>query len=159
MSCVTPGSTSEVTESVEVYVQNPNELVSGTETFTYQEPEPDALVPAITAISPESGEPVGGYQVTITGSGFESVGSGFDSDATVYFAGLLVNPISQSETEIIVYAPAGQPNSTVQIVVQNSDGQRASRNFIYLDTPPPEPGAPEVTSIDPRRGYLAESLT
>ena len=75
----------------------------------------------------------------------------------MYFAGLLVNPISQSETEIIVYAPAGRPNSTVQIVVQNSDGQRASRNFIYLDTP--EPGAPEVTSIDPRRGYLAEGLT
>ena len=58
VSCVTPGSTSEVTESVEVYVQNPNQLVSGTKTFTYQEPEPDAPVPAITGVSPESGEPV-----------------------------------------------------------------------------------------------------
>ena len=32
----------------------------------------------LPVLSPESGEPVGGYEVTITGSGFESVGSGFD---------------------------------------------------------------------------------
>ena len=51
----------------------------------------------------ESGEAAGGYDVTITGSGFES-------NATVYFAGLLVSPLAQSETEIIVSAPAGQPN-------------------------------------------------
>ena len=67
----------------------------------------------------------------------------------MYFAGLLVSPLAQNETEIIVYAPAGQPNSTVQIVVQNSDGQRASRNFVYLDAPPPEPGAPEISDFDP----------
>ena len=61
--------------------------------------------------------------------------------------------LRRSETEIIVYAPAGQPNSTVQIVVQNSDGQRASRNFVYLDIPPPEPGAPEISFFDPNVSY------
>ena len=142
-SCVTPPSTTQSSATVAIYVQNPNQLSSESVVYTYQQPAPDAPRPVIDSLSPDSGEGSGGYSVAIRGSGFET-------NATVFFGGIRIIPESQSETEIIVTAPAGSPGSVVQVVVQNTDGQLANRNFTYLEAPPIESGAPLLIRLQPQ---------
>ena len=103
-------------------------LASG---FTYQN------APTITSISPETGNPIGGTPVAITGSDFltgATVDIGVNPCSNV-----VVNPPYSASCS----TPTGYPG-TVDVTISNIDGQFATlaSGFTYQN-------APTVTSISP----------
>ncbi len=94
--------------------------------FTYT-PEP----PNITDISPDHSQVGGGALITITGSG---LGPG----TTVFIAGQAVTAVTQSDTQVVAFAPTFNQLGFVDVVASSSIGfQTLSAAFRYtipLDT-------------------------
>lgn len=121
---------------VDVTVRNPdNQSATRVSAFTF------IAGPTISSVSPASGPASGGTAVTITGTGFQS--------ASVFFGGVAATSVSLfSSTQLVATAPAGSPGS-VNVTVQNPDGQTATlaNGFTYSALP-----APIVTSVTPSSG-------
>jgi plastocyanin len=120
--------------------------------FTYQ--VPISSPPSIASIGPTSGPTAGGTSVVITGAGFAA-------GATVSFGATAASAVSvASATSINAVAPSGSAGS-VDLVVNNPDGQsgRMSGAYTYVGSapppPPPAPVAPTVTSVSPATGTTA----
>ncbi|MFJ1269030.1 Ig-like domain-containing protein [Legionella lytica] len=98
------------------------------------------LAPQIFNITPASGPLSGGNLVTIRGSNFAP-------GVLVFVAGQLIANIQQNQSTLTFTMPAfnGNENKTVDIVVQNRDGQKSTLlyGYTYLDVPPPS--APTAT--------------
>src|SRR5262249_44070168 len=93
-------------------------------------------------ISPVSGQSTGGFRVAIRGSSFVS-------GARVYFGGALATDIVvASESSITASAPP-HLMGTVDVEVENPDGQRGplASAFTYVTG-----GSPELVEVDPRSG-------
>ena len=130
--------------SVIIQIENSNGDASEVMSFLYKAPE--RAPPQITLLEPSGGLPRGGYETLITGQGF-------DASATVTVDGVSASIQGRSgDTEIRVIVPPGPPARVVPLVVQNSDGQVASANFFFSDSPPPDPGAPVFNSVSPDYG-------
>ncbi|PHO07498.1 hypothetical protein BFT35_05320 [Thermoanaerobacterium thermosaccharolyticum] len=103
--------------------------------------------PVITSVDPSKGSIDGGTTVTITGSDFRS-------NVEVYFEGNKATIVSNTDTEIVVKTPSGDPsllNVPIDVTVYNvDDGASAVLQgaFTYVKT-----GAnPVITSITPNTG-------
>jgi IPT/TIG domain-containing protein len=81
------------------------------------------MKPLLAQVSPPSGEPEGGNEVLITGSGF--------ANAQVMFGGQLARITSQSSNAITVVAPEGASGRPVSVVVTNRDGSYAVAGAAY----------------------------
>jgi uncharacterized protein (TIGR03437 family) len=97
--------------------------------------------PVIGGVSPQSGPPAGGTQVTISGAGFLA-------GLTVYFGATKVNAgnlIAVSGSSISLYTPFG--TGAVAVTVTNPDGQSATLQnaFTYGNPPPAITGVTPVT--------------
>jgi hypothetical protein len=102
-----------------------------------------ADAPTVSSVTPNSGTYKGGFQVTITGTGFQS-------GAAVTFGSVSASSIDvQSATQLTATAPAYTTGGAVDVVVTNLDGQSGtlSKGFEYSIPPPPT-----VTSITPTTG-------
>jgi hypothetical protein len=119
--------------AVSVVVTNPDGQTASS-SFTY-------ILPAITSISPNSGNTGGGTSVSISGSGF---GAG----ATVTFGGSTATINFINETQVSLTTPA-HAAGTVNVVVTNANGTSASKlgGFTYVP--------PTITSISPNTGTTA----
>lgn len=105
--------------------------------------------PTVTGVSPASGSTLGGTNVTITGTGFQS-------GATVRFGGVLATNVSvTNSTTITARTPAGSPG-TVAVQVTNADTQSGSLSnaFAYQAAPPPS-----ITSLSPSSGTTGGGTT
>lgn len=126
--CIVPAGTAG---SVDVTIDNPDgqssTLIDG---FTYIEP-----APAILGISPAVGSVSGGFTVTISGEHFQD-------GAIVTLAGAAcTNIVVTAPNSISCTVPAGLAG-TVDITVENPDGQSATLpgGFTYqAPLPPPQP--------------------
>jgi hypothetical protein len=67
--------------------------------------------PWIKSVSPSSGKLAGGYEMTITGEGFDG------TTDTVMIGGRVATIVSDSETSIVVTVPKGKSRSTVKVIV------------------------------------------
>lgn len=105
----TPGGSAGSTVDLEV-----STVTGGVATlagaFTYL-PEP----PTITSITPDHCQIGGGAVITVGGSG---LGPG----TTIYLAGAALSPLSQSETEIVAFAPMFSQLGTVDVVAASAQG-------------------------------------
>ncbi|MAB79441.1 MAG: hypothetical protein CMJ89_08815, partial [Planctomycetes bacterium] len=108
--------------------------------------------PVVSAISPSSGSPSGGFRVVVNGSGFLMNEAG---ETDVLFGNVSSTQVRvKSDTQIVCRAPLGAPGSTVAVTVTNQNG-RSNAGFITFGglvsvsslTPPsgPSAGGSEVT--------------
>jgi hypothetical protein len=141
---VTATTPENVPGAASVVVTNPDgqssTLANG---FTY------VAGPTVTGVTPNSGPPAGGVQVTITGTGFTLVptvrfGTGL-FDLTTATGVAFIN-----STQIIATAPAHAAGA-VMVIVSNPDGQSAllANAFTYS-----APEVPKVTSISANTGGI-----
>lgn len=102
--------------------------------------------PTISKVAPTSGLTAGGTAITIDGSGFMS-------GATVTVGGVAATNIDVvSATRVTATTPARQAGPA-EVVVQNSDGQRAisTASYTFADPIP----APTISSVSPVTGPSA----
>lgn len=133
LSIVSPPDTG----TVQVRVKNAvgTSTIAAADAFTY------LAAPVVTAISPTSGPPAGGTSVTISGSGFTS-------DAIVYFGPVdsaheARNVVVVSSSEITATAPAG--TGTINVLVKNAVGvspTSSADQYTYAT-------GPTITSVTP----------
>lgn len=99
--------------------------------------------PKITSITPNQGPPAGGNQVTIAGENFTT-------PARVTFGGEEASVTASAGTSITLLAPA-QPEGKegkVDVVVINTDDQKATQREGYEYKNDPSPGSPVVDELD-----------
>src|SRR5438477_6040424 len=95
-------------------------------------PPPDDMLvipgPVITQVSPSRGVPAGGYDVTITGTGF---GTNLAS-ITVTFGAVPATVKSVTDTQLVVTVPPG-PLGPADIVISNGTGRDGTlpAGFVY----------------------------
>ena len=121
------------TVDVTVTTTGGTSAVTPSDEFTYG-------APAVTSVSPSSGSPLGGYTVTVDGTGF--TGTTAVDFGTVPATNLLVS----SDTSLSVTVPAG--TGTVDVTVTTPVGTSAvspSDQFTYV-------AVPSVTSLSPNEG-------
>ncbi len=122
--------------AVDVVVSNSNGSHTENSGFVYYD------TPLLSSLSPESGLEEGGETVTLSGSGFSTVGM-----TSVTFGGVEAGNVSvESSSTIVCTAPAHSPG-TVDVVVTNpfgSDTLEAAYTYV---------AAPEIGSVDPAEGY------
>jgi hypothetical protein len=101
-----------------------------------------AGTPTVTRLSPASGLPAGGTQVTITGTNLAGA-------TAVYFGSAVGTIVSDSATQIVATSPADLPG-TVDVTVTTAGGTSATSpadQFTYIPVPvvtgvAPVPGGP-----------------
>jgi IPT/TIG domain/Abnormal spindle-like microcephaly-assoc'd, ASPM-SPD-2-Hydin len=102
--------------------------------------------PVVNGVTPDSGPPEGGTNVTITGTGFTDASSvEFGSTAATSF-----NVVS--DTEITAVSPQSSSDGVVAVTVSTAagtSGSGASGQFTYVI------GPPDVTSVSPSSGSTA----
>ena len=105
------------------------------------------LAPKIFTINPAQGPLSGGNQVTIQGSNFAP-------GVLVFIAGQLITNIQRTQNTLTFTMPPfnGDQDTTVDIVVQNTDGQKStlSNGYTYVDV-----STPTLTNIAPIQGSTA----
>jgi uncharacterized repeat protein (TIGR01451 family) len=114
-----------------------------------------APVPAVTSVSPSSGSPVGGTQVTVTGTGL------FGATAVTFGPGHKAAAFSCTDTTCTVTAPPGTAGTTVDVQVATPAGTSAispADQYTYAAadlavslSAAPEPGLPG--------GHIAYTIT
>lgn len=116
--------------------------------FKYIAPPP-APAPTITSISPNSGALAGGYYIVIKGTNFTNTSKVFFDDVSA------TQLVFYSATELRARVPAVTTGKTVDVHVENVDGQRATvaAGFTYIAPPPPP--APTIDSIAPNNGAMS----
>ena len=95
-------------------------------------PSPAALSPRVTAVQPSSGPSTGGTVVTVTGTAFAP-------GAVVKVGSATVQPLSVTDTQIVLVTPPHLPG-TAPVTVSNPDGEFfiLGQGFLY------EPGPGDV---------------
>lgn len=99
--------------------------------------------PSVSAVSPSSGPATGGTSVKITGANFAT-------GALVFFGAVAAAGITVSgPTQIQAVTPSISSSGAVNVVVQNSDGQKAkiTNGFTYTSDPPSS--SPAVSAVSP----------
>jgi hypothetical protein len=101
--------------------------------------------PVITAITPASGLPAGGYSMVVTGTGFTpDVKVYWDGDALAAAKFTVDDP-----TQITLTVPAGDDGDSVDVSVENDEDESNVVEFRY------DQDQPYITSISPTAGnYL-----
>ncbi|MCE5252913.1 MAG: IPT/TIG domain-containing protein [Actinomycetia bacterium] len=98
--------------------------------------------PVIDEITPAVGDPKGGYEIVITGTGFTpDVKVYWDGDALDSDEFTVDNP-----TRITVTVPKGEDGDSVDVMVENDEGESNEEEFEYNGD------MPYVTSISPTAG-------
>ncbi|WP_298622680.1 IPT/TIG domain-containing protein [uncultured Legionella sp.] len=110
------------------------------------------LAPSINSISPNNGPLAGGNTVTISGSNFMP-------GLTVFFGGQAATNIqllSSTTIKVVVPALPGILTESVDVVIQNPDGQQtfAPKGYTYASA-----SVPAVTLINPNTGTSAGGTT
>ncbi len=136
ITCTTPPGTAGT--SVLVQVVNANGAAPLANGYAFHP------LPALSAVTPATGSPLGGTAVTLTGSGFLGNGAGTNG---VTFGGVpATSVIVASDTSITCVTPAGTPRATVEVRVSNSNGAATlPAAFAYYDEP-------TLTGIAPASG-------
>ncbi|MBI5066834.1 MAG: IPT/TIG domain-containing protein [Deltaproteobacteria bacterium] len=106
-------------------------------------PPPPVEPPALTAVSPSSGPEAGGTALTLSGQGFAA-------GASVTLGGSPATVTGGSATSLQVVAPP-HAAGTVDVAVQNPDGQGSSLPGAYRYVAPPPP-APRLAAVAPPSG-------
>ncbi|REJ96181.1 MAG: hypothetical protein DWQ34_04640 [Planctomycetota bacterium] len=140
ISCSTPAN---MPGGCDVKVTNPDtQTATQAGGFVYTSPPP--LIPAISSVTPNSGQTTGGTAVTISGSGFAA-------GATVTFGGVPATGVTvSSSTSISCVTPANMPGGC-DVKVTNPDGQFATQAGGFVYTSPP-PLIPTIFSVTPGTG-------
>jgi hypothetical protein len=112
-------------------------------------PPPPAAAPVVSSVSPGIVPTAGNVPVVIQGSAFTS-------PARAFFGGVEATVVKVvSETQITATVPP-HAAGTVDVKVQNPDGQQGTLPSAlgYSDAPPPPPasGPPTLTGVDPTSG-------
>jgi IPT/TIG domain len=114
-------------ETIDVTVQGSSfawSATSAADQFTYADAEP-----TVTAVSPNAGSAAGGETVTISGTGFATVGA-------VYFGGVEATSFTvDSDGSITATAPPASAEGTVDVTVSSFGGTSATSlldQFTYL---------------------------
>ena len=136
ITCTTPAGTAGA--SVEVEVTNDNGSGALLDGFDYH------VEPTVTSVSPASGTPLGSTAVTVTGTGFLANDAGAN---TVTFDGGSATAVTVvNDTTITCETPAGTPDTTVDVVVTNSNGSGTLTGGFRFHA------NPTVTSLAPASG-------
>jgi len=125
--------------AVDVTVRNSDgQRATSTGAFTY------IAAPLVTSISPSSGRPSGGTNVTISGTGFLT-------GATVTFGGTAATNVTVVSSTSITATTQAHAAGAADVVVRNPDGQSATLtgSFTYVVAPTGDAnGDGAVTAID-----------
>ena len=121
--------------TVAVKVTNPYSLAS-TNSLTYAFNPP----PFINAVSPVTGPPAGGTNITISGGNFLP-------GAKLTLAGIPALNVSTNPSSISAVTPA-EAAGLADVVVTNPDGQSATASAAYTYSQPP----PSISAITPASG-------
>jgi hypothetical protein len=133
LTCTTSAGTVG-TANIKVINFDGQEATNGAVTFTYDPP------PTVSSVSPVSGQLAGGTTLTITGLNFTNS----PSNPTVTVGGNPCTPVAfGSTTSISCTLPAGTAG-TVNVTVENADGQDATLAGPYTYV-----AAPNVTGVNP----------
>ncbi len=91
--------------------------------------------PSVTSVTPAVGTSQGGTQVTLTGTGFQVDGAGFN---VVSFGGSFAgNVVVLSDTTVQCVTPPGVQDAVVDVVLSNSNGSATLvGGFAYSVSPP-----------------------
>ena len=100
-------------------------------------------IPTVTSLSPDHGQPRGGYDVQLTGTNLASV-------VTVKFGANIAPIKSKTATTAIVTAPMGVQETSVGVTATNADGISAPVAFRY--DAHGDGFGPTVTELTPARG-------
>ena len=136
LACVPPAGAPGSRVDVQVSNDNGNAtLLSG---YRYH------LQPALSALAPAQGSPLGDVAVTLSGSGFLVDEAG---PATVRFGGLLASASAVLDDHTLsCRTPSGAPGSVVEVELVNANGStRLTAAFHYL-------GAPSLDALAPVAG-------
>ena len=106
---------------------------------------PYASAPNVTGVSPPAGSTSGGTAVTVSGTGFEGY-------ATLTIGGVNATSVTVVNSTTITATTGAHSAGSVNVVVQNPDGQSATKTNGYTYGTLP---APTVTSIFPSFGPTA----
>lgn len=137
---ITATSPSGTAGAINIVVQSPNGIGTGTNIYTYVAAPTNA--PTITSISPGSGPTAGGTSVTVTGTNLTgATGITFDGNAG---SSLVVN----SNTQLTVTTPAGTVGAKVVVVSTPAGTGTVQAGFSYVTTA----GVPTITLISPNTG-------
>lgn len=140
-------------ETVDVKVVNNDETESILPlAFTYTEP-PAPNAPLVTGISPDNGALAGGTTVYVDGKYFVSGVKVFIGGSTA-IEGNYVN-----STRLTFKTPAWNTPETVDITIENPDGQSHVLPGAYTYNAPPEKPAPVITGMSPANGPLGGGTT
>lgn len=104
------------------------------------------ITPVVDAITPNYGSPLGGTEVTITGSNFPPAGQ-----VGVTFGGIEATVTEVADGYIKVTTPAGAPGAVDVVVYDTADIDKAYRvfqGFTYVT----ETSSPVITGITPSAG-------
>ena len=140
ITCLSPAGADGVT--VDVTVTNPrgSAIFAG---FSYVDTTDD---PVLSSINPAEGLPLGGSNVTITGSQFTEDVVG---ETSVLFGdNPATNVVVVDDATITCDAPAGADNTTVEISVVNPRGTATLCCYSYVDTS----DDPMITGLSPAEG-------
>ncbi|WP_051416852.1 MULTISPECIES: IPT/TIG domain-containing protein [Paenibacillus] len=131
-------------EAVTVKIVNPDgQFIEQAEGYTYKWPKPE-----ITSIQPNEGFTTGDTLVTLNGSNFLS-------GAKVYFNDTLVTQTTfYSGSVIKIRTPKWSNAESVNIKIENPDGQTALVEKGYNYILPPPPPAPIISSVSPDHGLI-----
>ena len=126
------------TGAVDVTVSTPagESATSGADRFRYG-------APVVTSVGPDVGSPLGGYTVTIGGSGFTGA-------SAVHFGGVAATDVVvASDTSLTATAPAGSGTVDVTVTARSkTSGTSVEDQFSYV-------GLPSVTALSPAEGPAA----
>ena len=134
MTCETPVHPGGTNAGIQI--TNPNGTVIALGVFFY------IPAPTLTSLSPNTGQPPGGVQTTLSGTGFTAYDAGTN---IVTFGGLpATNVVTVNDTTIRCIVPSGNGPTTVQVTNNNGTATLESG---YRYFPPPT-----VTNVTPAVG-------
>lgn len=140
-------------ETVDVKVVNNDETESILPlAFTYTEP-PAPNAPLVTGISPNNGALAGGTTVYVDGKYFVSGVKVIIGGSTAIEANFV------NSTRLTFKTPAWNIPETVDINIENPDGQSYVLPGAYTYNAPPEKPAPVITGMSPANGPLGGGTT
>jgi len=138
-----PGTPGEI---VDIVVTNDNSTTNLAGAFRYHG------APALTSLSPSRGSALGGTLITLEGTGFVIDGAGAP---VVEFGSVPAAEVTVlDDGSILCTSPAGTPDATVEVTVENTNGVAILPLAFTFDAP-----APALVSIAPLEGPLTGGTT